>query len=231
LIKKREKYLPFRSAALTVLTGMQVESLFRNEKEVLSDNLLLIYLASKLQKADSSIDKIKDLVFLVEALSSKQGVRTFNYEFYSGREGINSQGLSIDIDNLISEHIIIPATSRLTQHGEDVLKQCVELFAENKNVVKTVDIIVNEYEKMTLDELNTQIYKGTLRENETIIPLEKIREGENVFSPLPESQAKFKFEISDSWEATLDILLDKQFYDEFCEALKDAKTDRVYSLN
>jgi hypothetical protein len=160
---------------------MQVESLFRNEKEVLSDNLLLIYLASKLQ-ADSSIDKIKDLVFLVEALSSKQGVRTFNYEFYRGRKGINSQGLSLDIDNLISEHTIIPATSRLTRHGENVLKQCVELFAENKNVVKMVDIIVNKYEKLTLDELNAQIYKGILKENETVIPLEKIQEGENVFS-------------------------------------------------
>jgi len=209
---------------------MQVESLFRNEKEVLSDNLLLIYLASKLQ-ADSSIDKIKDLVFLVEALSSKQGVKTFNYEFYRGRESINSQGLSLDIDNLISEHIIVPTTSRLTQHGEDVLKQCAALFTENKNVVKMVDTLVNEYEKMTLDELNTQIYKGDLKENETIIPLEKIQEGENVFSPHPESQAKSKFEISDSWEATLDILLDKQFYDEFCQALKDAKTDKDYSPN
>lgn len=209
---------------------MQVESLFRNEKEVLSDNILLIYLASKLQ-VDSSIDKIKDLVFLVEALSSKQWVRTFNYEFYSGREGINSQGLSLDIDNLISEHIITPATSRLTQHGEDVLKRCVELFAENKNVVKMVDIIINKYEKMTLDELNTQIYKGTLKENEKVTPLEKIQEGDNVFSPHPESQAKLKFEISDSWEATLDILLDKQFYDGFCQALKDAKTDKGYSPN
>jgi hypothetical protein len=205
------------------LTVMQIESLYRTEKEVLSDNLLLIYLTSKLQEADSSICKTKDLVFLVEALSSNQRVRTFNYDFYSGKESINSQGLSLDIDNLISEHIINPETSRLTQHGEDVLKQCVEIFSENKNVMETVDRIIDKYEKLTLGELNTKIDKGVLKENGMETLVENIREGENVFAPLPEYQTKSKFEISDSWEATLDILLDKQFYNEFCEVLKGAK--------
>jgi hypothetical protein len=208
---------------------VQIESPFRTEKEVLVDNLLLIYLTSKLQEADSSICKTKDLVFLVEALSSNQRVRTFNYDFFRGKEGINSQGLSLDIDNLISEHIITSETSRLTQHGEDVLKQCVEIFAENNNVIETVDRAIDKYEKMTLGELNTEIDQGVLKENETETLIEKIREGENVFTPLPEGQTNLKFEISDSWEATLDILLDKQFYDEFCKVLKAAKIRRVSS--
>jgi hypothetical protein len=205
---------------------MQIESLFRNEKEVFSDNVLLIYLISKLQEADSDISKTKDLVFLIEALSSNLRVRTFNYDFYRGKEGINSHGLSLDIDNLISEHIIAPETLRLTQHGEDILKQCAEIFAENKNVIETVDGIIAKYEKMTLHELNAKIYKGILKENEKEELIEEISEGEDVFTHLPENQTKLKFKISDSWEATLDILLDEQFYGEFCKVLKDAKIGR-----
>lgn len=91
--------------------------------------------------------------------------------------------------------------------------------------------LIDKYDRMTLDQLNQIVYEGKITQFRQTKSVKDIPEKAEVFSPLPDNEAKAKFEISDSWIETLDILLDEPFYDGLCKALKGAKKGRVYSYD
>lgn len=117
-------------------------NLLRSEHEEVSDKLLLMRLISKAAKHELGVPKLDKLAFLVEALTYKERIKTFNYSFFqTAKWGPQSNQLNQDYDILVANHIVAPNIPVLTKRGEDILKQSYEIFERNREVVDKIDEI------------------------------------------------------------------------------------------
>jgi hypothetical protein len=56
------------------------------EKEVITDNLLLLYLINKVHEKSNhyvGMTTLQNLVFIAEKILNEKGIKTFNYNFFA----------------------------------------------------------------------------------------------------------------------------------------------------
>ena len=208
-----------------------VSSLLRGSSEVISDNLLLMYLVSRARKRDLGITKLQKLAFLVEATAANRDTKTYNYRFYKWHHGPLSNELYQDHDELVANNIITPVFLRLTKRGENILQQATEVFEDNQEVTDKIDEIILKYDRFTLGHIKQLVYKGKIHKEGQTLVIGEVPDGTELLAALSDTEAITKFEISDTWIETLDILLDEEYCKSVDKAMKEAKTGRIYSYD
>ena len=198
----------------------------RSYEEVIVDNLLLLYLISKSGRLGRT--KLQKLVYLVECKLGKKGLKTFNYNFYRWNIGPFTQQIFQDGEALVDNNIISDVSTKPTERGIDILKQCDKIFENNKQILKEIDKIIYKYDKLPLEKIKDAVYESKVNINGKLLKVKDVPMGEDLKVKISEDKAVNEFRIAKEWLETLDILLDEEFSNSIHEAMGDAKKHRAY---
>lgn len=203
----------------------------RGYTEALTDNILLMHVISKARRGDLGTTKLAKLVYLIECKLAKDKVKTFNYHFKRDNFGPFTTEIYEDLEALEENGLIVPETMKLTERGNDILKQCSELFESNIDVTPKIDGIIERYDKLSLDEIKKLIYNSKAPlEFGAPKKIKNIPRGTDLKIGISEKDAKAKF-MPDEWGETLDIYLDDESCTSLNEAMRDAREGRFCTLN
>ncbi len=201
----------------------------RSFDDVISDNLLLLYLASKVD--DIGRTKIQKLVYLVQCRLGRKGIKTFNYNFYRWNYGPFTEEIFQDGEALVDNSILLDISSKPSEKGFEVLCQCEELFQDNREVLKEVDKLIGEYDSKSLYRIKKAVYDSKVNLDGEIITVEDVPLGEPLDINISDEDAEIAFKINDEWRETLDILLDCEASSSLEKAMEDAHEGRIFTCD
>lgn len=208
----------------------------RNPKEKAIDILLLMYLIKRGNKEGGiwGITKLQKLVFLVEHAMLEDRVKGFNHTYYKWKYGPFSKELYNDFDALIDEEILTEEGGiKLTKRGKKLLKEYGGVLRKNEEVLQYIEGKIEKYVNKSLKEIKSEVYDiETTISGLGDIKIRKIPQGFNLLTKLEEEEigVSSRFEISDEWIETLDILLDREAYKSLKKATKSESTKWEPSL-
>lgn len=189
----------------------------RTPKEKVIDKLLLLYLLNK--HRINGRTKLQKTVFFSEDSLNNKNVKSFNYKFIRFHFGEFSRELESDFKELIKDELILEKPYiRVTEEGENVLKQLEGVLKKNPNVLNLVDAISDYASRKPLDVVKTMAYTRVIRNG---IQVKDIPEEVVLLEKINESKAESVFNINDGWIGTLELLFDKTSADSLKVALTE----------
>ena len=211
-------------------TNQDIEPMELRERTI--NNLLVLHLINETNKKGTLENnfKVQKMVFSIQKLLTQRHRKAFSYNFFRWQKGPFSAHLNNDLSLLQKNKMVDWGKDKivLTQQGTELLNACREIIDKNVFFHDTFNEIVDEYAKLPPEEIKSRIYQlrifvPILRKVMPIkdIPLKQLI----LFKPRNE-RMKYVFDIDESWEATLDILFDKDAIVSLSMAFKDAKEGR-----
>jgi uncharacterized phage-associated protein len=210
-------------------SGERVEDRTR-ERNI--NNLLLLHLIDETNKKGKLENnfKVQKLVFSIQKKLVQRKLKAFSYNFFRWKQGPFSKNLNEDLKLLNRNKLISWGGKKivLTKQGEHILKECKELFENNTFFSDIFNSVVNEFANLSPEEIKERIYKQNL-----FVPIirksmliEKIPSGRLMLFRPTNNKMKKIFEISEGWEATLELLLDEEASVSLERAYEDAREGR-----
>ncbi len=196
-----------------------------NEIEEAADNLLLLYMISRLPIP--GITKLEKLVFLAEKDLHEKKIKAFNYLFYRWDHGPYSRGLYDDFDRLKAAGLIKKSgwTWILTSRGWAFLDYFSSELKRNPQIVDLLnEIIETEGPKRTQDLLK-EIYSLCI-EN---VSIRDIPKGRRLLKKLEDEEASEAFILGPAKAATFNIERNAELLQSLDRALSDLKNKPLLS--
>jgi len=201
-------------------------------KERTINSLLVLHLIDETNKKGTLEDnfKVQKMVFSIQKLLTQRSRKAFSYNFFRWHKGPFSADLNNDLNLLQKNKMVDWGKDKivLTRQGTELLNACHEIIDKNIFFHDAFNTIINEYARLPPGEIKNRIYQlrifvPVLRKVMSIrdIPLKQLI----LFKPRDE-RMKHVFDIDESWEATLEILFDKDALVSLSMAFKDAKEGR-----
>lgn len=188
----------------------------RETKEILIDRLLLLYLINSLKKWSETlgITQIQKNIFISECQMIINKVKGLNYYFFKGHYGPLSVQIYGDI-NTLEENGIIKGFN--LEKGKRMLRDCNELFVENREILDYIDSTVDKYHSAYKRGAYSYKVRG-----EKIIDIEY---GTPLIRKIKKANAEKQFKISDEWIETLEIYLDLEADESLTKSLRRAREE------
>ncbi len=206
------------------------------EKEVITDNLLLLYLVNKVHEKSKrylGMTKLQKLVFMAERILNEKGIKAFNYNFFAWNYGPLSKDIYLDHEKLVKNDIISNnGNITLSKRGKKFFKDLREIFKKNRDVLKEIDNIVEEFADFNTSSLVDYVHElmVEVEGHERPVRIGNLNKGTDIISKINEKNALRTFEIDESWIETLEILMDEEFYKAIKESEMDAIEGRTFPL-
>ena len=206
------------------------------EKEVITDNLLLLYLISKAHEKSNryvGMTKLQNLVFIVEKILNEKGIKAFNYTFFAWNYGPLSKEIYLDHERLVENDIINNnGNITLSKRGKKLFKDLREIFKQNKDILEEIDRIVEEFADFDTRSLVNYVHGLTVNVegHENTVKIGELHKGTDIISKIDGRNAVKTFEVDESWIETVEILMDTEFYKAIKESEMDAREGRAFQL-
>lgn len=199
----------------------------RGDRDILIDNLLLMYLISKV-RGNIGRTKLQKLVYLIECIMAKNKLKTFNYNFYRWDYGPFTQEIFKDEESLVENGIIEDSSTKLTERGKRILREFDTLIDENRQILNGIDRIIDKYGKLPLKIIKDIVYESVVIVDGKPMRVIDAPMGADLKINISNDEAVDKFDISDEWLETFDILLDEEFSKSLDESIEDVRKGRIY---
>ena len=121
----------------------------------------------------------------------------------------------------------------LTKDGKKLLENCNEIIEKNKDFLKVIDEIIEEYGHLNPDALKEKVYQMNIfiPKDRKVMKIEQIPPKKLILYPLPQKRTKIEFGINEEWIDTLEVLLDEEAIDLLVQAQRDAKGGNIVEFN
>jgi len=199
------------------------------EKEVLVDNLLLLYLIKRVHDKSGrylGMTKLQKLVFIAEKDLNQKRTKAFNYDFFAWNYGPLSKEIYLDHEKLV-ENDLVGKTENITlsKRGKDLFKDLEEIFVKNREILEDIDKVVEKFADFNTNSLVRYVHDLEIEVErcEEPVKIGSLNKGADIISKIDEEGAEKTFEIDDAWIETLEILMDK----EFCKTIKESEMDAI----
>ena len=176
---------------------------------------------------------MQKLVFIAEKILNEKGIKTFNYSFFAWDYGPLSKEIYLDRGRLVKNDIISNNENiTLSKRGKKFFEDLREIFKRNRDVLKEIDNIVEEFAGFNTGSLIDYVHelKVEVEDHEKLVKIGNLNKGTDIVSKINEKNAIRTFEIDESWIETLEILMDKEFYKAIKESEMDAIEGRTFPL-
>jgi uncharacterized protein YwgA len=205
--------------------------------EMVGNNLLLLFLVdetSKEGKVENDL-KAQKLVFLSQKLMVQRKLKAFNYNFFRWKKGPYCADLSNDIKRLRAVGLLRKNAGQfeLTDLGRSVISNCEDELADWTDFIKAIRETAREYGKFTPDELKERVYDTAVfvPKDHKLMKIRDIEEKKLILFKLSEEKARKILNLSENWQATLEIAFSKEAQDSLRMAQRDAIEGRVCDFN
>ena len=208
----------------------------RTIEERLEDNLLLLYIIYKSDKKGRIEDlfKLQKITFLIENNLIRRKIKGLNYNFFRWERGPFSKDLSIDVNFLEDNNLIVLNDGyKVTDRGKEILKDAEEIFNKNIPILKFFDTIINRYAKKNVDEIKEIIYRMrvVIPRIKTSERISDILKGQLILFKMSKQKAKEVFQINNQWLETLDLLFDMNAMKAFERAESNFKEGKIFNVS
>jgi uncharacterized phage-associated protein len=198
--------------------------------ETLKNRALLLYLIDKAHEKTSfvGITKLQKLAFLSQLKANKDCVGSTSFEFYRWNFGPMSNEVYRESQQLQKSNLLLVGDNMiLSQIGKEVLNNLQGLFSKNKEILQYINAIASDYAKYRTEDLTNLVYKIKIKPDElpNEMPIGDIPKGYTLLHGLESPEKGFK--LSPSWEATLEVLFDRDAYNSLKEGMEDVRAGRV----
>ncbi|MGD2247560.1 MAG: DUF4065 domain-containing protein [Candidatus Methanofastidiosia archaeon] len=206
------------------------------EKEVITDNFLLLYLINTVHEKSRhylGMTKLQKLVFIIEKILNEKGIKTFNYNFFAWNYGSLSKEIYLDHEKLVENDIINDNKNiTLSKRGKKLLEDSKSILKRNRDILKDLDKIVEEFADFDTNSLVDYVHELTvnIESHENPVKISSLNKGTDIPLKVDDRHGIKVFEIDESWIETLEILMDKEFCEDIKESEMDAVKGRVFQL-
>jgi uncharacterized protein YwgA len=207
--------------------GEKVDKTISSNDRIVN-NLLLLRLIGETNdfgKLEHQL-KVQKLVFLIQKNFVQRKLKGFSYNFFRWEQGPFSADVNNDLKLLKKSKLITWDDDEilLTKQGADLLKECDEVFKENIIFNKPFESVVKSYANFTPEEIKEEVYKQNIfvPKIRKVMSIDKIPLKQLILFRPTIKKMKELFKIDEEWEATLELLLDKEGLVSLGNALNDA---------
>ena len=212
---------------------MSEKSIFNRIKNI----ILLLYAIQKTNEKSALEDnlKVQKLVFLSQKKYISKKMDGFAYLFLRWHKGPFSKDLANDLVLLKQMKFLRWGNDKieLTKDGKKLLENCNEIIEKNKDFLKVIDEIIEEYGHLNPDALKEKVYQMNIfiPKDRKVMKIEQIPPKKLILYPLPQKRTKIEFGINEEWIDTLEVLLDEEAIDLLVQAQRDAKGGNIVEFN
>ncbi len=196
----------------------------RTEEERSSDLILLLHLINRHNRTSPrflGITKVDKFVFLSEKEMNDDHVKGFDHRFFRHNYGPLAPSLYSDMNLLREAKLIVAGKDlTLTRRGLAILEQLQGLLDENRFVTGYVDRTVSRFTDFDTNQTREQVYDIEIQYPMGSKRIRDIPKGWRLISKLPSRGAERRFDVSESWVETIEILLDIEFSEQLDEILQ-----------
>lgn len=184
------------------------------------DRLLLLHSINKINqkgRLENSF-KLQKIIFKVQNNLIHKRIKAINYMFIRWNKGPFSADVSADVDFLTDNNLVTSNKEniKITKTGELVLKECSEIFENNKAILRFFSDVVNDFATKNVDEIKKEIYSL-----EIFVPkihkkmiINDIPIGVPLLFKLADKTAKNKIKIGENWIDTIEELFEIDNWDK-----------------
>ncbi len=209
-----------------------------NEKESIVNHLLLLHLIDVANKKGRVEDnfKVQKLTFLAQKrLSADNKIKGFGYNFFRWERGPFSGEVNEDLKELARANYISWSDEKieLTECGKELVKECKGVLESNTKILHYIDLVASDYAPLNREELKKRVYGMMIMvpRLRKLMKIEDIPKKQIILFKTSENKARKKFEITENWLATLEILFDQKSLESLDRAQRDAKLGRICAAN
>ncbi len=206
------------------------------EEEIITDNVLLLYLITRVHEKSEKylgITKLQKLVFIAQKILNDRDMKAFNYGFFAWNYGPLSKEIYVDRENLVENDILNHDENlTLSKRGKKLLEDLREVFESNKDILEVLDSVVEKFGNLDTNSLVQYVHGLTVSVKgcEDPVRIGSLNKGMDIIMKHDEQKIVKTFEISEAWIETLEILMDKEFCDAIKESERDAREGRILPL-
>ncbi len=204
----------------------------RTEEERCSDLVLLLHLIEKhrnLSRGYLGITKVDKYVFLSEKEMIDERVKGFDHGFFRWNFGPLAPSLYSDLYLLRDAGLVVPGDNlALTKRGIEFDRQVGPLIENNEDIIAYVDEIVRRFRGASTEEVTEFVYDIEIDYPIGRRPIREIPKGWHLIAKIAPRDARRRFEVSDSWVETIEILLDSRFSYELERVLTSPSGARAH---
>lgn len=205
--------------------------------ERVENNLLFLYLVSEASKAGRVEDDLKaqKLVFLSQKQLVQKRLKAFNYTFLRWHKGPFSKDLANDIKALVKAGMLTRIDDKidLTDAGKEVVARCEELLTKQPEFIVPIKAVAQAYGAIPSDDLKESVYDISVfvPKLRKVTKIRDIEEKQLILYGLSTKKARKAFNIDENWQATLELVFNKEAQDSLRMAQQDAVEGRVCDFN
>jgi uncharacterized protein YwgA len=174
----------------------------RNDKELVSDRLLLLYAIQQSNKY-GYMDrfKLQKIPFASELAMNKSSTKGLNYTFFRYLYGpmskeVYEDGGALHVGGLITT---LKGPIELTEEGLRLVDSVSLIYEENRDITSYIDVVSKEYAPLDFGPLKKKIYDLTLTWGGDVWTVREFPAYTDMLKSLSEAEAKISFRLDDDW--------------------------------
>jgi uncharacterized protein YwgA len=201
--------------------------------ERVENNLLFLYLVSEASKAGRVEDDLKaqKLVFLSQKKLVQKKLKAFSYTFLRWHKGPFSKDLAEDIKSLVKAGMLTRIDDKiaLTDAGKEIVARSEELLTKQPEFMVPIKAIAQLYGAIPSEDLKEKVYDISVwvPRLKKVMKIRDIEEKQLILYGLSAKKARKAFNLDENWQATLEIVFDKDALDSLKMAQQDAVEGRI----
>ncbi len=205
--------------------------------ERVENNLLFLYLVSETSKAGIVEDDLKaqKLVFLSQKKLVQKKLKAFSYTFLRWHKGPFSKDLAEDIKSLVKAGMLsrINDNIALTDAGREIVARSEELLTKQPEFMVPIKAIAQLYGAIPSEQLKEQVYDISVwvPKLKKTMKIRDVEEKQLILYGISAKNARKAFNLDENWQATLEIVFDKEALDSLKMAHQDAIEGRICDFN
>ena len=180
------------------------------------------------RKYDRGIVHLTKIVFLSERKMKQNDYIGYDYEFFRWDHGPMTKDIYQDFNFFeqsgILENVRRESIPKFTEHGQDFIESCSELFTENIPITSMIDSVIAKYGKWNTHQIKEHCYGISVDYRDKVIPIKEIPKGEIIYMPKGDKSEKKDFVISTGWMETLLLLMDTDFIKDYEQSLVEIQS-------
>ncbi|WP_152415908.1 type II toxin-antitoxin system antitoxin SocA domain-containing protein [Halovivax asiaticus] len=207
----------------------------RDYKDRLVDRLLLLHLFDRVSETSRITGdvKLQKLVFLSENSLVQEGIDGLKYSFFRWEHGPMSKEVYEDHEYLCENRFVSEESGEILSQGKEVLDQATPVLSDNSDIVREINLTIEKYGDIPGYKLKNIVYDMNveLMASGTEQKVEDIPKGTDIIWSLSNDEYNQRFELSDEWAETLDILLHERSRKSVNTAVEEARKEPSSSFS
>ena len=158
-------------------------------------------------------------------------LKAFNYTFLRWHKGPFSKDLANDIKSLVKAGMLTRIGDKisLTDAGKEIVARCEELLTKQPEFIVPIKAVAQLYGGIPSDDLKEQVYDISVfvPRLKKVMKIRDIEEKQLILYGLSAKNARKAFDLDENWQATLELVFDKEALDSLKMAQQDAVEGRI----